>query len=215
MYIIPNSQGTAVAKPRTLEHIYGNFTSAATQNLPSGIMNGDIGLFMYSINGSPIPSNVVPSGWTQIASYALNYWRHTVCYKRLVDSDSGAAVTGQTSGNYPGSVLAVLRPWPGSTTLTLGTVNSESNANDPSQQTVTLSSDTDLAVYLGFAWHGGDGSNTVSGSLATDSTALASSSVYRMVYLPFERLVQSGSRTWDMNDAGDPNCLTSTSIRIT
>ena len=201
-------------RPRTLEPIHASDAGAATQNLPT-VMDGDIGIFIYMINNNPTPANVVPSGWTTISTQGLNFWRVGASYKKLVAADSGAAVTGQTSGSFAGSTLIVLRSFPLCNTLTLSTVNSQATASDPTLQTVDTSGLQNLAAIFGITVHGGAGSNTATGTIATEGGQLNANSARRFFLLSYERSSQFGNKTIDMNQAGDPNVMFSGYLEIT
>lgn len=129
-------------------------SSGSTITVPGTALAGDIAILIDGTTGFKTPTNVVPSGWTGIGSlYSVtgkNGAAIRVSRKILVSGDIGANVTGMHEVSEAKTMI-VLRPNATINTVTLGTINNEGTAGNPSSQTVSASGQPTPLVVIGAA----------------------------------------------------------------
>lgn len=99
-----------------VEFLASNTSTSATINYPSGIQAGDLIILSdrADSNSSANPTNVVPSGFTQIITQTVNTGtfgnnsRLTTSYKKADGSESGSITGMWSTRNY--KIILVFRP---------------------------------------------------------------------------------------------------------
>lgn len=127
--------------------------NSATISLPSGLTDGCLGVLMdLTTNTAGNPTDVVPSGWTQVNASLNGVARGKISAKRLAPGDSGATVTGMlgTSGNARKRLLVIQPSIPGGSWAVNGAVDAALQATNPSPLS-RAKSHTGPFVGVGFA----------------------------------------------------------------
>lgn len=142
-----------------LSFIASATSTTSTLTLPgsgNGVQAGDIAiLFDHARNSdnSNLPTNVVPSGWTQLAAHSgtanSNGFRLTVSYKQLVSGDLAASITGMND-NQLRKVVLVVRPTKTPTAITYQSGSSDFTAGNPATNTQTPTAGTEPVISYGF-----------------------------------------------------------------
>lgn len=116
------------------------------------VQQGDVGvLFDYANDATVIPSQVVPSGFTSLASSGTVRFRGTASYKVFDGTESGSTLTGQNGSSANSKVLLVFRPDGAIDTLTASTWLTEHTISDPSSQVIAASGQLAPLIRLAVA----------------------------------------------------------------
>jgi len=138
----------------TLSFITSVISTAATIVLPDNVQEGDLLVLAQKSNGTPVGSDVTPTGWTDVgATVSLlqgTTQRVSHKYKIAEGGDAGATVTGM-SGTNDYKDFFLFRPTKGITTVTPASLDGFIGTTDPAAQVVTSSSGTvALAVFASY-----------------------------------------------------------------
>ena len=192
----------------------------ATIVVPATAAIGDLAvLFDQATNGSGLPTEVVPTGFTQWSTSqttgALN--RGVISYKVLVSGEPGSTITGMkgTAGSpNTNKVMFVFRSDTSSiTAVTPSTLNSQGTGSDPTLQTVSAASGAAPLIVLGQAWC----SNTTS-AFSTESPAFDGTVTTSLADLIAGYKIYNSSpadHSIDMADLGSNNTLRSGYLQVT
>lgn len=192
----------------SLDSVDSTTSTAQTITAPATVNAGDLLLlFDFSANYSGTPTNVVPTGFTQINTDTSSNTRTTISYKIAAGTEGGSTITGMTGNFGDDKVCLRIAPNMAIATITSGSINSEVTDGDPASQNCTAASGTPpLAV---FAQYGGY--DDISGQTRTFSPAAdaeVNSSAYHYVKYKIWNASPSDT-TIDMGDAGLDNVLVS------
>jgi hypothetical protein len=125
-------------------------STAATINFPASIIAGDlIVLLDFAADAASIPTEVVPTNFTQIGtSLALANRRQVASYKLALGTESGA-LTGMDGNASDQKAMYVFRLNNIATSLTVSTPNAQAAATDPTAQNVAASGGVAPLVVFG------------------------------------------------------------------
>jgi len=192
---------------------YTNYATTTTSSItiPADAKIGDIAfLFDTPVNStSTAPSNVVPSGWTQIYTGfggTVDASRQTVSYKILQSGDAGSSITGMTGESFRKAML-VFTPDQPINSVNFSTPSIEITDGNPAQQSLSMAGNT--APLLGFAVYRCS-NNPVSprtSSLTMNEIEVITAFYIKYIIYNFGDTPQDG--TVDMNDNGGTNGLSS------
>lgn len=150
---------------------------SATITAPVGIQAGDL-LVMLDYAGAlgPLPTEVIPTGFTSIASITTGTQRFIASYKLADGTEGGTSITGMNPSTLDGNatkIMAVFRGNIPATLITLVDVGSEITTGNPAAQTVTAATGVAPLVVIGAYGCGPSGlvnprTFTVGGSPAKD-----------------------------------------------
>lgn len=189
-------------------------SSAQTITCPT-VALGDVGVLLDSATNATatLPSNVVPSGFTQLQTSideAFNaYYRTTLSYRVFDGTESGASITGMNGSRSNAKILLVFRPSRAIVGVGVSTFLEETTNDNPSPQLISASGQVAPLIRLAACVDGAGPSNPnfTSGTFdATVSKAGADNSI-RAGYT-IQNTVPSND-TVDMGDASAGNCLIS------
>lgn len=155
--------------------LFGSASSSlSTITMPASVIAGDVAVLLdFSSNSSAsAPTNVVPSGWTQIGS-GNDYFiddavgaRVTMSYKILAGTEGGTSITGM-AGTYPKKVMFVFRGNRAVAAVTAGSFTSTISLTNPSSITVgTTTASLCPLVVMGLG-----GCNNSTAAFTTESPA--------------------------------------------
>lgn len=192
-----------------------SFVTSATstsQNftIPAATQVGDVIVMVQASanNSAPEPTNVVPTGFTQIFTQFLDASRWTASYRIAQTGDAGATATGMNGAQFDEGVMMVFRPdVPASAVEALSIASPVWIAGNPPAQVVTSSAGPAPLVVLGFYEELGGGTvNPRTMSPAKDGEANAAASCY-LAYKIYNSA--PADVTVDMDDEGIANVLAS------
>ena len=136
---------------------------SATVTVPASAAVGDLAVLFDYGTETPLPTKVVPAGYTEATDVTGVQTRLTVSYKVLESGDPGNDITGMDT--FPNNkAIVVVRRASGISTITPSTWNGEIANGDPALQTVSASGGTAPLVVFGCDVAGG---GTVSFSTAS------------------------------------------------
>jgi hypothetical protein len=187
-------------------------STAATITTPGTTIAGDLIVLWDFPSSSPSgPANILPSGYTQIATVASGARRGSACYKIADSGDANAVVTGMDGALNDRKIMVVFAGDNPISSAVLASVNSESTAGDPVAQTITSSSGIVPLVVLGFY-----GTNT--GTLDPRSFSPASTGEVAngtICYVNYKLYNSAPANiTVNMEDEGSANTLVSCYISV-
>jgi hypothetical protein len=186
-------------------------SSAQTITCPT-VSQYDVGVLFDTATNSTtaIPSNVVPSGFTQLQTSAFSaYYRTTLSYKVFDGTEDGATLTGMNGGFSNAKVLLVFRPNRAIVGVGTSTFLQETSTDAPASQLIAASGQAAPLIRLAVCVNGASTSvpSFTSGTFdATVSKAGADNSL-RAGYA-IQNTTPSNT-TVSMGDNGAGNCLVS------
>ena len=133
--------------------------------VPGTAAVGDIAiLFDVAVNlSTTTPTNVVPSGWSSLTTYAHNssaFFRNTISYKKLASGEPGSSVTGMNDDNEA-KVMLIFRA--NESTLTAFDIDTDDGITALTAQTITSSGGTVPLIALGMKTSYGGSVATLTG----------------------------------------------------
>jgi len=136
-----------------LSFVDSAFTNEETITVPAAAAEGDFAiLFDHARNASTVPTEVVPTGWTQIGtSLTGTATRNVISYKKLVSGDPESVITGMNGNSQDSKALLVFRASSGVDTISPSTWNGEATNGDPVEQNVAASGGTAPLIVFGMA----------------------------------------------------------------
>lgn len=185
-------------------------TTADTITIPATAAAGDWAICFDVGFGGSTPTEVVPTGFTQIGtSLSGANGRSVISYKTLVGGDPNSSV-GVMTGSGTAAVMLVFRPSQAIATVTPSTWNGEYTSGNPTSQTVTVGSSplivfgnaTSSSAVTGWATE----SPAFDSSLGANSSNLAGYKIYD---------ASPSNHTIDMADFGTANILRSGYVAFT
>ena len=147
--------GLVFARPSSVAFVTSTTSTAATISAPASVNAGDLlVLFDLAISGISPVTNVVPSGFTQIATDAtLTTSRTTISYKIADGSEGSATLTGMDS-TFEAKVLLQFRANIQIQSVTAQDVSLISTSGSPSSESITASGGAAPLIIL--AYYGSD-----------------------------------------------------------
>lgn len=147
----------------TLSFFASNTSTAETITIPAGAATGDVMVLVQRAKGaSAAPSDVTPSGWTDVGATVNVFQEGAVDvrvshkYKIATSSDAGATVTGMNGGDRDHKIILVFRPTDAASAVAPQDLAGEIVSGDPSAQICNASSGaTPLLVIASFGEGGG------------------------------------------------------------
>lgn len=143
--------GPARFYPTTNTDVQVSYATSATSSLstiivPSDAQAGDVAFLFDGASNSTTtaPTNVLPSGWTQVSTSLVNdgttslSMRSTISYLILDSTDVGTTITGMNA-TVNRKTMLVFRPNFTVDSLTLSTPTASTQIADVAQQTISLS----------------------------------------------------------------------------
>jgi hypothetical protein len=190
-------------------------SSGATISIPATAQIGDVAVLLdFSTSNTTAASAVTPSGWTQLRTDTVNAAtavRASTCYKILVSGDPGATVTGMTGGTSTRKMLLIIRNTRKITSVTVGSSNGAASENDPSAQTISVSSvSPSLVLIAHYASSSAVNPRTTS---STMTEVVGSSTNQYCLYSIINKRDAAANVTVDMTDNGT-NALQSFYLKI-
>ena len=141
-----------VARVTTLS-LFGSATAfGPTVTAPASILAGDFMILAdYAYNNDNLPTNVVPSGFTQIVTTGFepaDGARVTTSYKIATGSEGSTSITGMNNESE-GKCLYVFRGNAPITSVSVSTPNAQGTGGDPTAQSVLAGSGTPPLIVFG------------------------------------------------------------------
>lgn len=167
---------------------------ASTITIPATAQAGDLCVLLDSTvnTTATLPTNVVPSGFTQIMTAAFvrangtTSARMTCSYKVLVSGDAGSSITGLGNTN-PRKIVLVFRPDSSITTVSYSTDNTQTespNAGTSEALSLVMDSKTD-AIGIGYIAASQTITDMTSSPTALDATIAPADQFQRCGYKVF------------------------------
>jgi len=167
---------------------------ASTITIPATAQAGDLCVLLDSTvnTTATLPTNVVPSGFTQIMTAAFvrangtTSARMTCSYKVLVSGDAGSSITGLGNTN-PRKIALVFRPDSSITTVSYSTANTQTespNAGTSEALSLVMDSKTD-AIGIGYIGASQTITDMTSSPTALDATIAPGDQFQRCGYKIF------------------------------
>ena len=182
--------------PTSISLAASNSSLSSAITIPGGIATGDVAI-LWDV--STTNSQVVPAGWTLIASSGTTGMRLTISYKQLSSGESGTTVNGQ-SGTAR-KVMLVFRGDNAPTVITPTVYGQQATTATPSAQTIIAP-----AGSLPYIFCSGHGATTTSGTRSWNTGAPTEyqSRSTTSVYARYQIFNSSGATntTVSMTDAG-------------
>lgn len=184
-------------------------SDAQTITCPS-VQAGDVGVLIDgATNGSGTPSNVLPSGFTQIQTSNIDFARTTMSYKVFAGSEGGSSLTGMNGVASNAKILLVFRPTGVVSSVGVSTFLQETTNSNPASQSIAASGQSAPLIRLAAAAVGSNSTPPpfTAGTFDATVTKAGGFSAIRIGYT-----VQNSSPTDDTVDVGDNgngNCLMS------
>lgn len=200
MFIATAAIGGKLTRISYLTHV-GNFNSA-TITVPGTARTGDFLLLVdisSNSSGGAVPTNVVPSGWTQISTVGAGAVRGTSSWKLATSSDPGATVTGMDA-LFDAKLLVVFRPNIPATSASTADPAIELTGGDPTAQTITSGSGTVPLVSIGVYWASAEEPQGRSFSPAADGE-INNGSILYLRYKSYNFGTTPSDITVDMSDS--------------
>ncbi|MGH6922857.1 MAG: hypothetical protein ACRED5_03715 [Propylenella sp.] len=198
-----------------LSYVSGANSESSNITIPATAAVGDLAvLFDYAQTDGSTPTNVVPTGWTQVVTAFGgdgNEARTTVSYKILTAGNPGSSVTGiNGENNY--KIMFVFRWTSTINTVTPSSWASQVTGNEPNSQVVSASGQATPLIVFGHAAEEGSGVAFSTASPAFDATMTTSSGESRAGRKIYN--ASPANHTIDMDDEGSHNALVSGYLRI-
>jgi hypothetical protein len=171
---------------------------------------GDIGVLVDgAVNASGTPTNVIPSGFTQLQSSTIDFARTTMSYKVFDGSEDGSSLTGMNGNASNAKILLVFRPNGTISSVGLSTFLQETTNGNPASQAIAASGQSAPLIRLACAAVGSNSTPPpfAAGTFDATVTKAGSFSAIRAGYT-----VQNSAPsddTVDVGDNGNGNCLIS------
>lgn len=195
-----------------LEFIDSATSRASTITIPATAASGDFAvLFDFVRNSSPVPTNVVPSGWTQAVTgtqdAGSNDSRTTVSYKMLGSGDPGASIAGMDGSNVVKVMLVFTRPGAPASSLWVA----DNISTNPASQAVAASGVGTPLLVLGCAAAATSGAVAFSTASPAFDDVISNTGSNPGIAVGYKIYDSGGAsdHTIDMNDLGDANSLSS------
>ena len=212
MSMIGFGAGGVVATALTVTSVNATTSTLSTITAPATINAGDVLVLFDTALGSGLPTNVVPSGFTQIVTYTSTEVRNTVSYKIAAGTEDGSTITGMNGDVANDKVMLRIVPSAAVATVTVGSLTSQITDADPTAQNCTASAGVVPLVVCG--WYTAD--SNISGATRTFSPAQdaeVNSSVYS--YVKYKIYNSSPADTSvDLNDTGFNNAISSFYLQV-
>ena len=146
---IPKTSGTP---PHTISCVGEASDYDAAVTLPDNIVSGDLILIAnLSLGSGSAPTNVVPTGFTQLNTSTGAESRATISYKIANGSESGGVITGMNGSSQDIIHALVLRKSGGFSSASLFDAAYEETDATPATQTVNASGGTAPLIVLAIA----------------------------------------------------------------
>jgi hypothetical protein len=206
----------AAATPPVTAFAFFNSSSSSgvpTITLPTGIQPSDVIVLLDSrVSFGTVPTNVVPAGFTQIATVSgtdsLTAVRNTMTFKIAGGGEGGATITGMSS-DLAGEMLAVVfRPNGRVTSITLGDVETQFSNNNPTAHTLGASAGTPPLILVAGYSSSGD-IDPRSFSPAKDGEAANGTLGQYIAWKFYGQGSSPADHSVDMDDEGSSNCIIS------
>ena len=185
-------------------------SSAQTITCPT-VSQYDIGvLFDAATNTAATPpTNVIPSGFTQLQTSSLTFYRTTLSYKIFTGSESGSSLTGLDGDFSNAKLLLVFRPNSAAASVGVSTFLQETTNTDPSSQLIAASGQSAPLLRLAICVDGTDAAapSFTSGTFDATATKTGSGNGIRAGYTI--QNTSPSNDTVDTGDNGNGNCLMS------
>jgi hypothetical protein len=171
---------------------------------------GDVGVLLDgAVNASGTPTNVIPSGFTQLQTSNIDFARTTMSYKVFDGSEDGSSLTGMNGNASNAKVLLVFRPNGVVTSVGVSTFLQETTNGNPASQVIAASGQAAPLIRLAGAAVGSNSTPPpfAAGTFDATVTKAGGFSALRAGYT-----VQNSSPsddTVDLGDNGNGNCLMS------
>lgn len=154
-------------------------TSGNTITYPSGIQQGDLIIFAEWIQNNPLPTRVIPSGFTSFSSIQVGTTViDCLSYKLADGTESSTTLTGSTAGVTNNKFLMVFRQTPKFTSVWFGGAISGYYRGSAKQGPVTASPYTTPAIVFG-EYYQTSGITGQTMSPTQDGTATAGAMAYK------------------------------------
>lgn len=207
----PNTQGSRGGGFTGFTYRTQVISNASSVTLPATVENGDLGILIDFAAGSPVPTEVTPTGWTNIKSVLGGYasaHRGMISYKILTAAEASTSVTGMNGNLENGKSLLVFAS-PGLTAVTpSSTVNLTMITGNPGSQTVLAgTSGTAPLVVIGICaeYTSLRAFSTASPAFDAEVTNNVDTYYIRVGYKIYN--TSPADHTVDMNDHGNNNFL--------
>jgi len=186
-------------------------SSAQTLTCPT-VEQYDVGVLFDAATDSTvtIPSNVIPSGFTQLQTSAFAaYYRTTLSYKVFDGTEDGASLTGMNGNLSNAKVLLVFRPNRPIIGVGTSTFLQETSSGAPASQLIAASGQTPPLIRLAVCVNGAAPSspNFTGGTFDATVAKVGSDSALRAGYAV--QNTTPSDTTVSMGDNGAGNCLIS------
>lgn len=191
-------------------------STSHTITVPASVQAGDLLVlsdFAFNTGTTSIPTNVVPSGFTQVQTASMasgnpDAFRLTVSYKIADGTEASTSITGMNSA-FESKRLYVFRASAAISAASVASVNSQATAGNPSPQPITSSGGAVPLVVL--AAYAADGTvNPRTMTPAKDGEL--GSGQHWLAYKIYNSSPADVSA--DMDDEGDANILISCYIAV-
>lgn len=193
----------ARAAPLTLAYQASANSTASTITWPS-IQANDIAFIADRANGTSLPAEVVPTGFTKITRACVTSGNHrlTVSYKILTGSESGS-LTGQNGNQNNQKVMQIFRPSQAVSTINFGGLVAQQTDADPASRTVQASGSRTPSIVFGIVSTPSATTSFATASPSFDGTDATSNTRTVMGYKVYN--TSPSDHTIDMADAGNDN----------
>lgn len=186
-------------------------SSAQTITCPT-VDQYDVGVLFDTATDSTatLPSNVVPSGFTQLQTSAFSsFYRTTLSYKVFDGTEDGATITGMNGNHSNAKILLVFRPNRAIVSVGTSTFLQETSSSAPSSQLIAASGQTAPLIRLAACVDGAGPSNPnfTGGTFDATIAKAGSDSSIRAGYAV--QNTSPSNTTVSMADGGAGNCLIS------
>jgi hypothetical protein len=211
----PAIAAAAATPPVTAFAFFNSSASSgvATITLPTGIQPSDVIVLMDTkASFGVIPTNVVPAGFTQIATVSgtdgLFGVQNTMTFKIAGGGEGGATITGMAS-DATGEMLAVVfRPNGRVTSIALGDVETQFSNGNPTAHTLGASAGTPpLILVAGYSAAGDIDPRTF--SPAKDGEAANGTLGQYIAWKFYGQGSSPANHSVDMDDETSSNCIIS------
>jgi hypothetical protein len=188
-------------------------STAATVTGPASIQAGDVLLLGdRARNTVGLPTAVIPTGFTEIASTASDGTtsRTRLSYKIADGSEASASITGMDGTSTDNKVLLVFRPSTPATVLTFADPGQETTDVNPTSQTITASGGA-VPLIVGATYGSSAAVDPRSSTPAMDAE-VSSSTLFYFGYKIYNSA--PSDHTVDMDDEGATNTLQSFYVEV-
>lgn len=199
-------------------------STAETITIPSTAQRGNLAVLIdMAFTSSAVPTQVVPSGWSQITvpnntyNVAGHGSRLTVSRKILEQGDAGTSITGQNGGNTNNKCMFVFRGNGLIASATPSTWNGTSETGNPSSQTASASGGNAPLVVIGLVGEYDGSTANGTPTFSTESPSFDATQIVNSSRLVAGYKIYNSSpadHTIDMGDTGFPNVMASGWIEI-